>query len=59
MHPDTKVFGLAGYYRWFLPNFRKITKPSTELLRKNTPYVWDDKTEKVSNTMKESLIHEP
>jgi hypothetical protein len=51
--------GLAGYYRRFLPNFSKIAKPLTELLRKNTPYVWDDKTEKAFNTLKECLITEP
>lgn len=50
MHPDTTVFGFTGYYRWFLANFRKIAKPLAELLRKNTPYVWDDKTEKVSES---------
>jgi hypothetical protein len=51
--------GLAGYYRRFLPNFSRIAKPLTELLRKNTPYVWDNKTDKAFNTLKESLITEP
>jgi hypothetical protein len=32
--------GLAGYYRWFIPNFSKITKPTTELLKKGNKYVW-------------------
>ncbi|PNF18074.1 hypothetical protein B7P43_G03322 [Cryptotermes secundus] len=51
--------GLAGYYRRFLPNFSRIAKPLTELLKKNTPYVWDDKTDKAFNTLKELLITEP
>jgi len=39
--------GLAGYYRRFIINFSKISKPLTELLKKNTPYIWNEKTENV------------
>jgi hypothetical protein len=31
--------GLAGYYRRFIPNFSKITKPVIELLKKENKYV--------------------
>jgi hypothetical protein len=51
--------GLAGYYRRFIPNFSKIAKPLIELLKKNTPYVWDDKTEKAFVTLKKLLMTEP
>jgi hypothetical protein len=30
---------LAGYYRWFIPNFSKIVKPMTELLKKGNTYL--------------------
>jgi hypothetical protein len=32
--------GLADYYRWFIPNFSKIVKPITELLKKGNKYLW-------------------
>lgn len=51
--------GLAGYYRRFIPNFSKIAKPLTELLKKNTPYVWDERADSAFNTLKELLITEP
>ncbi|PNF14896.1 hypothetical protein B7P43_G05140 [Cryptotermes secundus] len=51
--------GLAGYYRRFIPNFSKIAKPLTELLKKNTPYIWNEKTETAFNALKESLSTEP
>jgi hypothetical protein len=51
--------GLAGYYRRFIPNFSKIAKPLTELLKKNTPYILDDKTERAFVTLKTTLTTEP
>jgi hypothetical protein len=32
------VLRLEGYYRQFIPNFSKITKPITELLKKGNEY---------------------
>jgi hypothetical protein len=34
--------GLAGYYRRFIPNFSKISKPINDLLKKGTKYVWSE-----------------
>jgi hypothetical protein len=34
--------GLAGYYRRFIPNFSKIVKPITELLKMGNKYIWSE-----------------
>ena len=51
--------GLAGYYRRFVPNFSKIAKPLTELLKRNVPYKWDDRTDTAFCTLKSILTTEP
>jgi hypothetical protein len=51
--------GLAGYYRRFIPDFSRVAKPLTMLLKKNTPYNWDDKTENYFVTLKGLLTTEP
>jgi hypothetical protein len=37
--------GLAGYYRRFIPNFSKITKPMTKLLEKEAKFKWSPQCE--------------
>ena len=37
------ALGLFSYYRKFIKDFSKIAKPMLRLLKKNTPYEWDDK----------------
>lgn len=32
--------GLAGYYRKFIPNFSRTSKPLTYLLKKDAPFTW-------------------
>jgi hypothetical protein len=36
---------LAGYYRRFIPDFSRIAKPMTELLKKRVKYEWSQKCE--------------
>jgi hypothetical protein len=42
VHQVQSFLGLAGYYRRFILNFSKISKPITELLKKDTMFVWSN-----------------
>jgi hypothetical protein len=46
---------LAGYYRRFIPNFSKISKPITELLNKGNKYVWSKDCDEAFQTLKKLL----
>jgi hypothetical protein len=47
--------GLAGYYRRFIPNFSKILKPITELLKKGNKYIWSKDCNEAFLTLKKLL----
>jgi hypothetical protein len=47
--------GLAGYYRRFIPNFFKIAKPITKLLKKGNKYVWSDACDEALRNLKNLL----
>ena len=40
VHQVHSFLGLAGYYRWFIPDFSRIAKPITGLLKNQTKFVW-------------------
>jgi hypothetical protein len=46
---------LAGYYRRFIPNFSKIAKPITELLKKGNKYVWSEACDEAFKHLKKLL----
>nr|AAQ56315.1 putative polyprotein [Oryza sativa Japonica Group] len=46
--------GLAGYYRRFIKNFSKISRPMTQLLKKEEKFVWSPQCERAFQTLKES-----
>ena len=50
---------LAGYYRRFIPNFSKVAKPLTQLLKKDVAFKWTENQENAFNTLKTALITEP
>jgi hypothetical protein len=47
--------GLTSYYRTFIPIFSKITKPVTELLKKENKYVWSDACDEAFKHLKKLL----
>jgi hypothetical protein len=49
--------GLAGYYRRFILNFSKISKPVIELLKKGSKYVWSDTCDKAFKASEEAVDH--
>ena len=51
--------GMAGYYRRFIEGFSKIAGPMTKLLRKNTPFIWDEKCEQSFQELKTRLTTAP
>jgi hypothetical protein len=51
--------GMAGYYRRFIEGFSKIAEPMTNLLSKNTPFVWSEECENSFQTLKEKLTTAP
>jgi hypothetical protein len=52
-------FGLVGYYRRFILNFSKISKPISELLKKGTKYVWSKECDEAFQTLKKLLTTSP
>jgi hypothetical protein len=51
--------GLAGYYRRFIPDFSRIAKPMTELLKKGVKYNWSQKCEDAFHTLRQHLTTAP
>jgi hypothetical protein len=47
--------GLAGYYRRFIPDFSRIAKPITELLKKEAKFVWGQKCEDAFHALRQHL----
>ncbi|RVW22606.1 Retrovirus-related Pol polyprotein from transposon opus [Vitis vinifera] len=63
--PPTNVKGIrqflghAGFYRRFIKDFSKISKPLCELLVKDVKFVWDEKCQKSFEELKQFLTTAP
>jgi hypothetical protein len=55
VHQIRSFLGLAGYYHQFIPDFSRIAKPMTELLKKGVKFVWSEACEKVFHTLRQHL----
>jgi len=51
--------GHAGFYRRFIKDFSKISRPLTSLLQKDIPFVFDDDCLEAFETLKKALISAP
>jgi hypothetical protein len=64
VHQVRSFLGLPSYYRRFILIFSKISKPITELLKKDNMYVWSKDCDEASKTLKmllttSSLLAQP
>ncbi|GKC21365.1 hypothetical protein Tco_1023515 [Tanacetum coccineum] len=63
-HPTTvkgvrSFLGHAGFYRRFIKDFSKISRPMTHLLEKNTPFFFSDECIQAFETLKKKLTEAP
>nr|GFA00303.1 reverse transcriptase domain-containing protein [Tanacetum cinerariifolium] len=63
-HPKTvkgvwSFLGHAGFYRRFIQDFSKISRPMTHLLEKNTPFIFFEDCIKAFYTLKKKLTAAP
>jgi hypothetical protein len=58
-HQILSFLGLAGYYPRFIPDFSRIAKPMTELLKKGVKFVWSEACDKAFRKLRELLTSAP
>jgi hypothetical protein len=59
IHQVWSFLSLVGYYWRFIPNFSKITKPITELLKKGNKHVWSNDCDEAFQKLKKLLTTSP
>ena len=51
--------GHAGFYRRFIKDFSKTSRPLTNLLQKDAPFVFDEDCKEAFEVLKKALITAP
>jgi hypothetical protein len=59
IHQIRSFLGLVGYYHRFIPDFSRIAKPMTELLKKGVKFVWSEVCEKAFPILRQHLTSAP
>jgi hypothetical protein len=59
VHQVRSFLGLAGYHRRFIPDFSKIVKPITGLLKNDTKFDWSSKCNEAFEQLKVLLTTAP
>ncbi|GJR85495.1 reverse transcriptase domain-containing protein [Tanacetum coccineum] len=54
-----RFLGHAGFYRRFIKDFSKISRPMTHLLEKNTPFIFSEECIQAFQILKKKLMEAP
>jgi hypothetical protein len=54
-----RFLGFANFYRKFVQDYAKITKPLTDLIKKDTPFVWTEAQQGAFEELKRKFTMEP
>jgi hypothetical protein len=57
---DVRSFlGFCNFYRKFIGHYAEISKPLTELTKKDEPFVWNEIRQEAFDTLKSKFLEEP
>jgi hypothetical protein len=59
VHQVRSFLGLVGYYRRFIPDFSKLVKPITSLLKNDSKFNWSSKCNEAFEQLKTLLTTAP
>jgi hypothetical protein len=61
-HTIRQLQGLQGktnFLHWFIVNYANITKGFMRLLKKDTPFIWDERAQESFDALKKALVSMP